>query len=110
VLKMATRNGAAALGHDSGELSPGKKADVILIDLNSSMFTPLQPGNTKHLFSHLVFAANGGCVNSVIIDGEIVMRERVLTMVDEAKVLSEANAAFLRVADDLDVQLIDSVR
>ena len=45
VVRMATRNGAAALGHETGELEPGSKADVILVDLMSQMFTPLMPGN-----------------------------------------------------------------
>jgi len=99
VLRMATRNGARALGHQTGQLAPGSKADVILVDLQSPMFTPLMPGNAEHLFSHLVFAANGSCVDTTIIDGKIVMEDRQLTTVDEQKVLREANAAFRRVLD-----------
>ena len=99
VVRMATRNGADALGHQTGRLEPGRKADVILVDLMSQMFTPLMPGNPDHLFSHLVFAANGSCVDTTIIDGKIVMEGRRLTTVDEQKVLREANAAFLRVLD-----------
>ena len=99
VLRMATRNGARALGHQTGQLALGSKADVILVDLQSPMFTPLMPGNAEHLFSHLVFAANGSCVDTTIIDGKIVMENRQLTTVDEQKVLREANAAFRRVLD-----------
>ena len=99
VVRMATRNGADALGHQTGRLEPGRKADVILVNLMSQMFTPLMPGNSDHLFSHLVFAANGSCVDTTIIDGKIVMEGRQLTTVDEQKVLREANAAFLRVLD-----------
>jgi 5-methylthioadenosine/S-adenosylhomocysteine deaminase len=99
VVRMATRNGADALGHQTGRLEPGRKADVILVNLMSQMFTPLVPGNSEHLFSHLVFAANGSCVDTTIIDGKIVMEDRRLTTVDEQKVLREANAAFLRVLD-----------
>ena len=99
VLTMATRNGAAALGHETGHLAPGRKADVILVDLKSQMFTPLMPGNKAHLFSHLVFAANGSCVDTPIIDGKIVMEGRQLTTVDEQKVLREANDAFRRILD-----------
>jgi 5-methylthioadenosine/S-adenosylhomocysteine deaminase len=99
VLRMATRNGARALGHQTGQLAAGSKADVILVDLQSPMFTPLMPGNAEHLFSHLVFAANGSCVDTTIIDGKIVMENRQLTTVDEQKVLREANAAFRRVLD-----------
>src|SRR6516225_8251594 len=99
VLRMATRNGADALGHPTGRLEPGRKADVIVVNLMSQMFTPLMPGNANHLFSHLVFAANGSCVDTTIIDGKIVMEDRRLTTVDEQKVLREANDAFLRVVD-----------
>jgi 5-methylthioadenosine/S-adenosylhomocysteine deaminase len=99
VLKMATRNGADALGHPTGQLVPGRKADLILVNLNSQMFTPLMPDNAGHLFSHLVFAANGSCVDTSIIDGKIVMEDRQLTTVDEQKVLREANEAFRRILD-----------
>jgi 5-methylthioadenosine/S-adenosylhomocysteine deaminase len=97
VVRMATRNGADALGHQTGRLEPGRKADVILVDLKNQMFTPLMPGSAEHLFSHLVFAANGSCVDTTIIDGKIVMEHRQLTTVDEQKVLREANEAFRRV-------------
>ena len=99
VVRMATRNGADALGHETGRLAPGRKADVILVNLKSQMFTPLMPGNADHLFSHLVFAANGSCVDTTIIDGKIVMEDRQLTTVDEQKILREANDAFRRVLD-----------
>jgi len=99
VVRMATRNGADALGHETGWLAPGRKADVILVNLQSQMFTPLVRGNADQLFSHLVFAANGSCVDTTIIDGKIVMEDRRLTTVDEQKVLREANEAFLRILD-----------
>jgi 5-methylthioadenosine/S-adenosylhomocysteine deaminase len=63
------------------------------------MFTPLMPDNADHLFSHLVFAANGSCVDTTIIDGKIVMEDRQLTTVDEQKIMREANEAFRRILD-----------
>ncbi len=99
VVRMATRNGADALGLAAGQLVTGKKADVILVNLKSQMFTPLMPENSAHLFSHLVFAANGSCVDTTIIDGKIVMEDRQLVTVDEQKVLREANDAFRRILD-----------
>jgi 5-methylthioadenosine/S-adenosylhomocysteine deaminase len=99
VLRMATRNGADALGHQTGQLTRGRKADVILVNLKSQMFTPLMPKNAAHLFSHLVYSANGSCVDTSIIDGKIVMEDRQLTTVDEQKVLREANDAFRRILD-----------
>jgi 5-methylthioadenosine/S-adenosylhomocysteine deaminase len=59
------------------------------------------PDNADHLFSHLVFAANGSCVDTTIIDGKIVMEGRKLTTVDEHKVLQKANEAFRRVLDKM---------
>jgi 5-methylthioadenosine/S-adenosylhomocysteine deaminase len=96
VLRMATRNGAAALKHDTGELVPGKKADVILVDTANPMFTPLMPGDKAHIYSHLVFAANGSAVDSTIVDGRILMAGRQLLTMDEQQILAEANQGFLR--------------
>ena len=45
---------------------------MILVDLQNQMFTPLYPESKAHLYSHLVFAANGSAVNTTIIDGKIV--------------------------------------
>jgi 5-methylthioadenosine/S-adenosylhomocysteine deaminase len=97
VLTMATRNGAAALGHETGYLAPGRKADVILVDTRNVMFTPLAPGNADQLYSHLVFAANGSAVDTTIVDGQVLMRGRELMTMDEATILREANAGFQRV-------------
>ena len=57
VVRMATRNGAAALGHETGELAAGRKADVILVETNSTMFTPLMPESVDRelvLFDDLI--------------------------------------------------------
>jgi len=97
VVRMATRNGSAALGHETGQLTAGHKADVILVDLQSQMFTPLMPNNADHLFSHLVFAANGSAVDTTIVDGRVLMRGRQLLTMDEQEILRQANAAFQRV-------------
>src|SRR3954447_16895996 len=97
VVRMATRNGARALGHETGQLVPGQKADVILIDTNSTMFTPLMPGSADHVFSHLVFAANGSCVDTTIVDGRVLMEGRRILSVDEDEVIREAGRAFQEV-------------
>src|SRR5579863_8846973 len=97
VVAMATRNGATALGLDAGQLAAGTKADVILVDTRNVMFTPLADHNAAQIYSHLVFAANGSAVNTTIVDGKILMRDRQLTTMDEASVLAEANKALVRV-------------
>jgi 5-methylthioadenosine/S-adenosylhomocysteine deaminase len=61
------------------------------------MFTPLMPGSAEHVFSHLVFAANGSCVDTTIVDGTIVMQGRTILTVDEDEVIREANRAFREV-------------
>jgi 5-methylthioadenosine/S-adenosylhomocysteine deaminase len=97
VVAMATRNGATALGLDAGQLAAGKKADVILVDTRNVMFTPLADHNVAQIYSHLVFAANGSAVDTTIVDGKILMRDRQLMTMDEASVLAEANKALVRV-------------
>jgi 5-methylthioadenosine/S-adenosylhomocysteine deaminase len=99
IVRMACKNGNRGLGIDAGELSPGRKADIILIDTRSQMFTPLMPGSKDQLFAHLVFAANGSCVETVIVDGEIVYENREFTRIDEAQVLREANRSFRRIVE-----------
>ena len=83
VIRMATNNGAKALGHETGQLSVGKKADIILVDTDTAMFTPLLRDTPAHMTSHLIFAANGSAVDASIIDGAVVMRGRELEAVFE---------------------------
>ena len=97
VLRMATLNGGRALGHETGRLAPGWKADVILVDLSGPMFVPLLSDHPEQLYSHLVFAANGSCVDTTIVDGEVVMAGRRLAHVDEERVYAKANEAFAEV-------------
>jgi len=101
VLRMATNNGARALGHDTGSLEVGKKADIILIETKSPVFTPLLTETAVHMTSHLVFASNGSVVDTSIINGQVVMRGRVLTRVNEAEIVEKANAAFRRMLDKM---------
>jgi 5-methylthioadenosine/S-adenosylhomocysteine deaminase len=110
VLRMATRNGNRGLGIDAGELAAGRKADLVLVDTRSQMFTPLMPGNKDHVFSHLVFAANGSCVETVIVDGRVVYEDRQFTTIDEDEVLREANRAFRETLERMDVPDLDAVR
>ena len=97
VLRMATRNGAAALRHETGDLSVGKKADLILVDLENQYFTPLMPFSKDHLYSHLVFSAEGSCVDTTIVNGKVLMEGRQFTTIDEQGVLAKANEAFRKV-------------
>lgn len=109
VVRMATRNGAAALGHETGQLTAGCKADVILVETNSPMFTPLMPESAEHAFSHLVFAANGSCVDTTICDGQVLMEGRRILTIDEDEVVAKANQAFRDVVGRMVVPDLESV-
>ena len=80
VLEMATIEGARVLGIDSevGSLEVGKKADIILIDLNKPHLLPRQD-----IYSLLAYSVNGADVDTRIIDGKIVMENRKVLGVDE---------------------------
>ena len=67
VLKMATINGAKALGFNTGEIKVGKNADIILIDINQPHYYP-----QENLISHLVYAGKSGDVYLTMINGKVV--------------------------------------
>lgn len=87
ILRMATSNGAAALGMEAelGELKPGMIADLALLDTSTLFFTPLNDA-----FMQLTYAENGSSVRTVIVDGRIVVRDGRILTVDEEGILSEA--------------------
>lgn len=87
VLEMATVNGARATlwGERIGSIAPGRLADIIVIDQRRSHLVPV-----RNPVSNLVYAANGSDVDTVIIDGRIVMQGRELKTVDEEEVLEKA--------------------
>ena len=88
VLRMATAGGARALGLDDrlGSVEKGKSADLILLDLNRLHTTP-----HPDPISTIVYAASASQVETVIIDGRIVMRDRRLLTLDEQAVIGKAN-------------------
>ena len=95
VLEMATLNGARAvgLGDSLGSLEPHKKADFITIDTGAPHLQPVwNPVATA------VFAAQGRDVDTVVIDGQVVMRNRVVLTMDEVAVLDDVKGRFRAVA------------
>jgi 5-methylthioadenosine/S-adenosylhomocysteine deaminase len=94
VLRMATANGGRALGTGVGALTAGARADVIALDLSHRAFVPLLEGDHEALLAHLVFAADGSCVESVIVGGRPVVSCGQLVSVDEEEVRREANRCF----------------
>ena len=92
VLHMATAGGARALGLSSscGTIDVGKRADLILIRLDAVHNQPV-----NDLFSQLVHCAKASDVQTVIVDGRVVMRDRQLQLAEEGKALEEARTANL---------------
>lgn len=87
VLEMATINGARALGleREIGSLEAGKKADFAVIDLHRLHTTP-----SPNPVSTLVYAATGGEVDTVVVDGQIVVEQGQLLSLDEEEIIAEA--------------------
>jgi 5-methylthioadenosine/S-adenosylhomocysteine deaminase len=94
VVAMASSGGASALGMrgELGSLEPGKKADIITIDLNQPHLTPIYEP-----CSHLVYAARGADVRDVIIDGRMVMRQRQLLDIDEEEIMGKVREIASRI-------------
>ena len=90
VFNMATINGANSLGleNEIGIIEVGKKADIVLVDMKTPKLTPF-----RNPISHLVYSANGGDVDTVICNGELLMKNRELLTLDEPSVLEIAENA-----------------
>ncbi len=87
VVQMATVNGANAIGFGSetGVLKAGMKADLILLDTDKPHMTPLNDP-----YSAVVYSAQASDVDTVIVDGNILMENRALKTIDEEKVKYKA--------------------
>jgi len=87
VLEMATVGGAKVLGLEKeiGSLEVGKKADVIILDLNRPHLQPIY-----NIVSHLVYSATGADVRDVIIQGKLVMHNRKILTLDEERIFLKA--------------------
>jgi 5-methylthioadenosine/S-adenosylhomocysteine deaminase len=90
VLRMATIGGAKALGLNAvcGSVEAGKRADLILLELNTAHSQPV-----NDIFSQIVHCSKASDVRTVIVDGEILMRDRRLTRHDENQLLADARQA-----------------
>ena len=99
VLGMATSGGATAigLGDTIGSLEVGKRADLIQVAFEDVHHVP-----TYNVISHLVFVSDEQDVASVVVDGEILMREREMLTIDTSRVAAEASALAARIQAALD--------
>ncbi len=90
VLRMATIGGARALGLEStcGTIEVGKRADLILVDVETVHQQPV-----NDIFSQLVHCAKASDVRTVMVDGEILLRDRKLARHDPAQLIAAARQA-----------------
>jgi len=95
--RIATINGAKALGleEEIGSIEAGKKADLAILDLNTPSLMP-----RNNLIAGLSYSANGSEVETVIIDGKIVMEDRKVLTMDEELVYKKINEIIVRMGLD----------
>lgn len=86
ILKMATIEGAKVLGMENeiGTLEPGKKADMIFIKTDKLHMCP-----ANDVCANLVYSSNGADVESVMIDGKVIMQNRKMLNLDEKQVMRQ---------------------
>lgn len=96
--EMATIRGARALHMDDliGSIEVGKRADIVIVDLDSLHQVPL-----FNIFSHLVYATKAGDVRTVIINGRPVMIDRRLLTLNESVIRKDANAYRRKIIESL---------
>ena len=96
VLRMATIEGAKALGMGdiTGSLEPGKKADIIILDLDKPHLTPMY-----NPYSHIVYSARGNDVSHSIINGQLVMEDRRLLNLDIEEIMERAREKAIKVRE-----------
>jgi 5-methylthioadenosine/S-adenosylhomocysteine deaminase len=86
ILRSMTMVGARAMRLEGqiGTLAEGSRADMLLLDLSASTYTPM-----VDLASHLVYGEDGSSIRLVMVDGKIVVRDGAVRTVDEAAVLAD---------------------
>ena len=99
-ISHATRNGARALalGNQLGSLKPGMKADITIIDLSSPQYVPLNSAARQTVFSE-----GGEGVETVIVNGNIVLSDRKVTGVNEKDLYEEVNSLMPALRRDMEI-------
>ena len=107
VLRMATIEGAKALGLDNeiGSLEEGKKADVILVDLDRPSMAPALRRPVRNIVPNLVLSARGDEVSLSIIDGKIVYENGKILTVDEAECIAYAQQTAEEICEVVDAEV-----
>ena len=105
--EMATAGGARALGEPAGlgRLEPGRRADLVLLDLDSRVFTPM-----SRPLNNIVFGSTTTAVHASMVGGRWVMRDGAATGVDEPAILAEARCLAPGILDRHDPAWAESER
>ena len=95
ILKMATINGAKTLGlsREIGSIEIGKKADIIMININNILTQPL-----NNVFAEIVYNIKGTDVEMTMINGKIIMENRKLNGVKETEIFEKCNQIIQRIS------------
>ena len=99
VLHLATEAAATALGWEVGQLAAGRIADFIFVDTNRPHLRPLITSPRSNVVFNIVYYATGADVDTVVIDGRVVMQDRKVLTVDEHEVLSRLQTRAQRLWD-----------
>jgi 5-methylthioadenosine/S-adenosylhomocysteine deaminase len=104
-LSMATRLGAQAMHMDqiTGTLEPGKRADLIIVDISPLHNTPRFHRDEVNVYSQLVYAAKSSDISSVMVNGRWLMRDQELTTIDHSDLIRQAD----EYAHRIDAFLVD---
>lgn len=98
VLRMATKESANLLNiaEEVGTLEIGKKADIILIDMKKPHLQPIH-----NIESLLAYSVNGGDVDTTIVNGKVLMRNRQLLTMDEEELLAQVSVRARRIVEGI---------
>ena len=96
---LATIEGARALhlGHLTGSLEAGKRADIAVVELNGAHETPKFRRDSDAIYSQLIYAAKSTDVRDLLVNGRLLMRDRQLLTLDENALQKEAEAFARRI-------------
>lgn len=99
VLRMATIEAARAigLGSEIGSIEPGKKADLLMIDMTQPCLSPVIMQPVRNIVPNLVYSAKGSEVELVMVDGRVLVEDFRVLSVDEKQVVRDAQEAVERV-------------
>ncbi|MEN9563247.1 MAG: hypothetical protein RIR73_1491 [Chloroflexota bacterium] len=98
-LTMATRLGAQALhlGHITGSLEVGKRADMILVDTNPLHNTPRFKRDPQNAYAQLVYASKSTDVTDVMVNGKWLMRDHQLLTLNEKELIAQARELAIKI-------------